>query len=197
MTAFAKLSSPTKEPKRRPARMPDGLVVHAVGDIHGRDDLLRELAAKLVGEWREGSDAQVKPVLVFLGDYIDRGPGSDAVIEYLLSDALAAFETRFLRGNHEAMLLDFLQNGVAGPHWAQIGGADTLRAYGVTPPDRQFDAQAWEQARTKLAGRLPDTHLRFFETLERFAVYGDYCFVHALSGPGEVQESGNAASGPG
>ncbi len=169
--------------------MPDGQIVYAIGDIHGRDDLLQELVAKITTNIISGtgtgmSEGSLKPVLIFLGDYIDRGSGAKAVIDFLLSNVMAPFETRFLRGNHEASLLDFLRDGVGGPQWAQYGGLDTLRAYGVVPPARMFDPNAWARAREQLAECLPRAHLRFFEMLEPYAIYGGYCFVHAGLRPG-------------
>ncbi len=181
MALLTKLFSARKKLRSSVARVPDEMILYAVCDIHGRDDLLRDLIANIV----EDLDlTAAKPVLLFLGDYIDRSFGSKAVIDFLLSDALAPSEPRFLKENHEATRLDFLRDGDAGPQWTQYGGADTLRAYGVNPPNKMFDQPAWKTAHEQFATKLPLAHLQFFEALELYAHYGDYCFVRADLRPG-------------
>ena len=158
-------------------------LVYAVGDIHGRRDLLDILLAKIRADAALAGEA--RPVLVFIGDYVDRGPDTRGVIEAVLTLAReAAFEVRPLRGNHEAQLLAFLEDPRAGPAWLEFGGGATLASYGVAPPAGRTDEAGWEDARRALAAALPDAHLTFFKQLELAVVCGDYLFVHAGVRPG-------------
>jgi serine/threonine protein phosphatase 1 len=163
--------------KRTPAPR-DAHRIYAVGDVHGRADLLDRLLEKIV------HDASAIPgtrSLVFVGDYIDRGPNSSDVVERLLSP-LEGFETHYLRGNHDQALLDFLEYPESWRRWSRFGGGETLLSYGVTPPEG--NATSIENARDELAERLPADHLQFFQTLDAFVQIGGYHFVHAGARPG-------------
>lgn len=162
------------------ARFAEGRVGFAVGDIHGRADLLAEMLAKLearnLNEQREAGP----PVCVFLGDYVDRGPDSAAVIELLLSGRPYGYETRYLKGNHEQSMLGFLEDPMANRAWLLQGGSETLMSYGVQPPPPIGAAeQDWLAVSQMLRIRMPAAHFDFLNRLERFAAYGDYAFVHA------------------
>lgn len=163
--------------------MPDDQVIYAIGDIHGRLDCLERLLACIFAEANPG-----RTVLVFLGDYIDRGPQSRGVIEgLLLLETL--FETRFLRGNHDQSLLNFLSDPAAGPAWCDFGGRDTLASYGVSAPTLRGDADGWRTASAELARAMPVEHFTFFQRLESSASYGDYFFCHAGARPGLALEA--------
>jgi serine/threonine protein phosphatase 1 len=159
-------------------------LVYAVGDIHGCVDLLDRLVCAI----RENAEAQslnAPPVLVFVGDYIDRGPDSKGVADrviQLLADP--RFEVRALKGNHEEALLTFLRDARLGQTWADYGGLQTLLSYGVAPPVLRTNLEAWERAREALGAAMPPRHLSFFAGLELTATYGDYTFVHAGVKPG-------------
>ena len=156
-------------------------VVYAIGDIHGRIDLLRVLLQRIREDMATRSLLE-SPLLIFLGDYVDRGPASRAVIEQVM--ALRATHTVVtLRGNHEDTLLRFLDDPSIGPTWMEQGGAQTLLSYGVTPPPRG-EADLWMEARDRLAEALPPSHLAFLEGLEHYALIGDYVFAHAGVRPG-------------
>src|ERR1700736_5531522 len=93
----------------RPGRISPGLAVYAVGDIHGRLDLLEDLLRRIQEDaGRHAGDAE--RTLIFLGDYIDRGPASRGVVDRLLEDPLDGFTTVRLMGNHEEALLSFLDS---------------------------------------------------------------------------------------
>jgi serine/threonine protein phosphatase 1 len=170
------------------ARFVDGRLGFAVGDIHGRSDLLLRMLERLdqetAGEDGEGGEAGETgeaPILVFLGDYVDRGPDSAGVIQTLIERGEAGGEdVRFLKGNHEQAMLAFLDDPLANRAWLAHGGLDTLASYGVHPlpaiaaPDHQI-AAAGEQFRDI----IPADHLEFLQGLEKFVVLGDYLFVHA------------------
>lgn len=163
-----------------PARFPEGRVGYAVGDIHGRSDLLAELLTEL--ERRAAGDARPAgpPIVVFLGDYVDRGPDSAGVIEILLQNRPAGFERRFLRGNHEQAMQAFLEDPVAHKVWLLLGGAETLISYGVQPPPlRPAPEHDLIGAAQLLRAKMPEPHYRFLAQLERYVALGDYVFVHA------------------
>lgn len=159
-------------------------LVYAIGDVHGRLDLLQVLVADIVAD-ALATNPKTRPMLILLGDYIDRGAESAGVIDYLIAlRAQSALEVRTLKGNHEQSMLDFLGDAGIGPSWAAYGGADTMIAYGVAPPGATATAAAWEEARAKLAEVVPPGHLAFLQSLELMIVVGDYVFVHAGLRPG-------------
>jgi serine/threonine protein phosphatase 1 len=169
-------SSDTPSPNH--PSIPEGQLLYAIGDIHGRLDLLEALLRQIVDDARASENVSRRD-LVFLGDYVDRGPDSSGVVEKLLTGLPSGFDTHFLKGNHEAILLDFLQEAWRLEHWLMNGGAATIRSYGVdteqlaraaAPPD------LWQQA---FAEALPEPHLRFFKSLGLRVAVGDYLFVHA------------------
>ena len=151
-------------------------LVYAIGDIHGRIDLLDRLLERI------GDDIAAHPpiertALIFLGDYVDRGPASREVIDRIITLRSTAHVVA-LRGNHEDALLRFLDDPAIGPDWVEHGGAQTLMSYGVTPPQKSEPAP-WIEVRDRFAAALPDNHLAFFQRLEHYAVLGDYVFAHA------------------
>jgi serine/threonine protein phosphatase 1 len=169
-----------------------GRRIYAVGDIHGCLNLLDPLLDRIredafvPGEHCPGQGRPAgKPVLVFVGDYIDRGRWSKGVIERLIAlGDKGEFELRALKGNHEEALLAFLADPNMGPAWCEHGGTETLASYGVAPPILRMDDKAWADARDAFAAALPAWHLCFLAQLELTAVYGDYVFVHAGVRPG-------------
>ncbi len=166
----------------------EGRRVYAIGDIHGRDDLLARILARIDEDlihW-PGRD---KPVLVFLGDYVDRGLQSRAVVDRLLDLAeTGRFDLRFLKGNHESALLDFLDNPAGGAAWLSFGGAETLFSYGVRAPALNASADDLKLAARAFAAALPGAHLAFFKSLALSAQIGGFVFVHAGLRPGRMLE---------
>jgi serine/threonine protein phosphatase 1 len=164
--------------KGRSPRFPDACVGYAIGDIHGRADLLELMLARIQ------SDRTARPrdagIVVFLGDYVDRGPDSARVIEMLASLTIAGAELLFLKGNHEQAMLAFLDGPVENRAWLAHGGLDTMAAYGVHPlPPIGASDDAVGIAARRLRLALPRRHLEFLRGLERFVLLGDYAFVHA------------------
>jgi serine/threonine protein phosphatase 1 len=157
--------------------IPEGELVYAVGDVHGRADLLAALLRQIEADAQ--ASGAVKRTLVFLGDYVDRGPNVRGVIETLLAGLPQSFEAHFLKGNHEALLLDFLRDPATLEAWILNDGDTTMASYGVDT-DALYRARArpaeWRDA---FAAALPDAHLRFFRDLELSVSRGDYLFVHA------------------
>ena len=161
-----------------------GELVYAIGDIHGRYDLLTDILRRIVADARGRLRGRV-PVLVTCGDYVDRGPDSARVLstlDWIRRDGRVRLHA--LKGNHEAALLDFLTDPRDGTAWLNFGGDATLRSYGVRPPEDFGDADALVCARDDLLERMPAAHLHVLQGLEMMAVIGDYAFVHAGIRPG-------------
>lgn len=177
--------------KRRPPvrapetpRTPPGAVVWAIGDIHGRDDLLKPLVEAIRADLKAMDDDQ--KIVVFLGDYVDRGPGSRGVLKYLAGlPAEDGVDWRFLKGNHEETMVRFLGDPSVGAQWCEYGGDATLRSYGLRPPDMKHRAEAWRHLSSDLDHKLDPDERAFLTNLEMRVAVGDYFFVHAGVRPGE------------
>lgn len=177
----------TDDTSRDAARVPPGRRVYAVGDIHGRIDLLRRLNARILAD-AEAARAD-SCVVVYLGDYVDRGGQSREVIESLIEDPIAGFECVTILGNHEAFLLEFLDNPGRGDTWVFNGGDTTLRNYGVEVGDPEFYTGGWEWLRDRFLECLPQAHLGFLRNLPLMHEEGDFVFVHAGIRPGVPLEN--------
>ena len=172
--------------RKRPRVAPStrGRLIYAVGDVHGRLDVLGPLLRDIATDAVAAATAS-RPLLVFLGDYVDRGPDSKGVVDLILEmRALDRFEVRSLKGNHEEALLQFLGDPTFGQTWLEHGGGPTLVSYGVQPPAQRTDAEAWVKVRDAFAEALPPDHLAFYQGLELMSVEADYAFVHAGVRPG-------------
>jgi serine/threonine protein phosphatase 1 len=152
--------------------VPAGQFVVAVGDVHGRLDLLEMLWHQIDAASRLSSARQ--RTLVFVGDYIDRGMHSAELIDRLL-EGFPGFETIFLKGNHDETLLQFLTDPTVGDVWRNFGGLETLRSYGVS----HGPGKSWSQTRGEFAAAIPKSHVDFFKNLKLHVTIGDYLFVHA------------------
>lgn len=162
------------------AKFIDGRVGYAVGDIHGRADLLAQLLDALEHRVDEDRREAGPPIVVFLGDYVDRGPDSAGVIDLLLRERPHGYERRYLKGNHEQSMLGYMETPLENKAWVLQGGAETMHSYGVAPPPPIGATEAdWLIAAEQLRAHAPQSHLDFLNNLERYVVYGDYAFVHA------------------
>ena len=170
-------------PARPASRTPPDCVIWAVGDIHGRSDLVDRLIQAIRADLTAAEAS--RKVVVFLGDYIDRGLDSKGVLNQLCNLAAdPGLEVRFIRGNHEDRMEAFLQDPQVGPSWCDYGGRDTLVSYGVNPPPMRGDMQAWVDASRALGESLPDSHRELLASQEMSISLGDYFFVHAGARPG-------------
>jgi serine/threonine protein phosphatase 1 len=171
-------------------RVADGLAIYAIGDIHGRLDLLTDLLAQVA------ADAKRHPVdrqrqLVFLGDYIDRGTESRGVVDALLALSWPGFTGIFLMGNHEEAMLEFLDEQTDGVGWLTYGGLETLISYGVAIRRLPADAASAAELRDALRAAVPPRHIDFLRRCVLSHVEGDYVFVHAGVRPGRPLEQQN------
>ncbi len=166
-------------PKWRP-KAPEGVRIYAIGDVHGRLDLLEQVQARIDASLAH--KAAAKAIEIYLGDYIDRGPASREVIDCLIARGRRR-NAVFLKGNHETYVSEFIANPAILSDWRQYGGFETLMSYGVQP---SLKADASEQAELAKAFKfmLPRSHREFLKTLPLCASYGDFFFVHAGVKPG-------------
>lgn len=160
-------------------RLPAGLRIYAVGDIHGRRDLFDELSSLIQSDLLTGPP---DIITVFLGDYIDRGPRSYDVLERL---SAGDFPTPFvaLRGNHEEVALKFLEDESVLESWRKFGGLETLHSYGVAVGE-VLRGKGYAAAKEKFNERLPRDHRSFLSMTRLSVSYGDYFFCHAGIRPG-------------
>ncbi|UTW58700.1 serine/threonine protein phosphatase [Kordiimonas sp. SCSIO 12603] len=168
-------------------RVPDGELVYAVGDIHGRADLLEKLLKKIFADI-EAQAINSKVSLVFLGDYIDRGFHSKEVIDILVRLQREMENVVCLAGNHEDMLLQFLDDPLSADIWLQVGGVAALASYGVYLPDAP-ETNDLVNASNQLGDVMPRGHVEFLRDLKEHYRIGDYYFVHAGVRPGVVLDA--------
>jgi len=171
------------------AAAPEGVRLYAVGDIHGRTDLLDRMIG-LIDKDRQGHKAET--IIVFLGDYIDRGPNSKGVVSRLLEGLPADVKPVFLKGNHEDFLLTFLDQPGIGLNWLHNGGDRALLSYGMSI--EQIGRAFWDEDGLAEAGALfrsmlPSSHEEFYRLLRLSFRAGDYFFVHAGVRPGVALEA--------
>jgi serine/threonine protein phosphatase 1 len=156
-------------------------MIYAIGDIHGCSKALQELMSQL--------PLKDEDEVVFLGDYIDRGPDSKGVVDFLLKNRKANW--RFLRGNHEQMLLEWLgtPNPLTSANWLLNGGHQTLQSY---VPAKNLDEVRGDGAHMVLQSHIPPSHAEFFNSLDLTYETPDYFFCHAgvnLDKPLKTQDS--------
>ncbi|MCP4933438.1 MAG: serine/threonine protein phosphatase [bacterium] len=151
--------------------------IYAIGDIHGCHDLLKILLDQIAAHDLTLPRIETK-ILVFLGDYVDRGENSKAVIDILLNNCPQGYETVFLKGNHEEMLLNALNDKGTAGFWLRNGGRQTIASYGF-PGAVNHDEFTQEQLMEEFRGRLPQEHLAFLANLQLTYECGDYFFTHA------------------
>lgn len=161
--------------------VPEGTRVYAVGDIHGSAGLLMRLLARIEADNAEQDPAEV--TLIFLGDYIDRGPASPEVLDILRGPHSFADRVICLRGNHEDALLNFIEDPVKGRIWLDWGGMATLMSYGVRPSATLTPEERLRAMGEQLDRNLPDEHRDFLKSLPLQETMGDYLFVHAGVNP--------------
>jgi len=161
------------------ARGPDDTVIYAIGDVHGRLDLLSRMHAEIAAhrERRKPADWRI----VHLGDYVDRGPDSKGVVEFIRR---AAADPRVisLAGNHDIGFLDFLAEADPNGIFANYGGAETARSYGA---ELDFESLAeFAVSHRGLAQAVPEEHVAFLRALPFSVEFADFYFCHAGIRPG-------------
>ena len=172
-----KLFKRALEPDPPPAAVPDGVRVYAIGDIHGRLDLLDALLFRIDADDRARAGA-ARSEIIFLGDLIDRGPDSAGVVARALELKASGRPVRFLMGNHEEVFLKAVKGSREALRFlVKIGGRATILSYGVTSDE--YDVLDFDELATVLEQRVPASHVDFIAGFEEQIRVGDYLFVHA------------------
>ncbi|WP_293884088.1 metallophosphoesterase family protein [Sphingomonas sp.] len=165
----------------RPTSTQNGERIYAIGDVHGRLDLLKLLLARLELHSETLPDNQ-NMHLILLGDLVDRGPDSAETLRYVRNLSKQSDQLVTLLGNHEELMLRALSEepGMLRA-WSRSGGAETLRSFGFAPPERGCDEGRYI-AQVKAA--IPQDWLTWLASLPLSASSGDYFFCHAGIRPG-------------
>lgn len=159
--------------------------IYAIGDVHGCLDLLHEVEDRILAEATKTAGMKL---VVMIGDYIDRGPDSEGVLEHLCKKLPAPLYRIALCGNHDDAFLKFLNNPDGDLTWMSYGGDMTLQSYGIDPGYwLNIDPSGAQMRKTALA-RVPASHQRFLENAPVSLTMGDFCFVHAGVVPGRPFE---------
>jgi len=150
-------------------------VIYAIGDIHGCLDLLRQLETEIVADAEQFTGDRW---IVVLGDFVDRGPSSAALVDHLAAPAPKGFRRLLLKGNHEAMMLDFLDRPRPGAGWLASGGRETLLSYGV-PFEALAAARGARALRRLVESYVPDEHVALIASLPSLIETPRHLLVHA------------------
>ncbi|MDE2404099.1 MAG: serine/threonine protein phosphatase [Sphingomonadales bacterium] len=161
------------------ARVPDGERVYAIGDIHGRSDLLEALVEAI--ERDHAARGPAKSTVVLLGDLIDRGPDSFGVLLWA-REWQKLRPVRILMGNHEEMLLGAMEKLDVLKQFVRFGGRETLLSFGLD--EELYETAEWEVLHAMAIAATPQSLLEFIRTFEDRVQIGDYLFVHAGIAPG-------------
>lgn len=174
-----------------PATIPDGERVYAIGDIHGRDDLLERLLTLIDSD--DAARGAADTTIISLGDLVDRGPRSADVIERLMRLQADRPRVRILAGNHEEIFLGAIAGDAKALRmFTRIGGRETILSYGIDTVE--YDRLDYAELHERLGSLVPESHRDFMRGFEDMIVIGGYAFVHAGVRPGvglEDQRTGD------
>jgi serine/threonine protein phosphatase 1 len=165
-----------------------GTRIYAVGDIHGRFDLLMAMLERINADAQRHEDGR-KLSLVFLGDFIDRGDDSAQVLDLLMRLSEGA-EDRIicLKGNHEDALLRFIDDPEEGQAWLEFGGLQTCTSYGLKAPARSLGPDALKVLASQLHQAM-GPHIAFLRSLPLFHISGNVAFAHAGMNPADGRDT--------
>jgi serine/threonine protein phosphatase 1 len=176
---------PQKPGEKIAPRLPDGLRVYAIPDIHGMDHALVDVLARIDADRRTHPSADT--LQIFLGDYVDRGPASREVLNRLIARARDQ-HVLLLKGNHETLFRDFPNNPGLLSRWGKFGGLQALQSYGLKPSADPGPEEQRELAR-EFAGAVPQEHFQLIDEMRSSFTCGDFFFVHAGVRPGIAIEA--------
>ncbi|MGP9789680.1 metallophosphoesterase family protein [Roseinatronobacter sp. NSM] len=161
--------------------------VYAIGDAHGCNALYRKLEQDIVND-AESAGITGPKLIVVLGDFVDRGPDSAGLLRHLLDPPPRNFQRMVLRGNHEDMMLAFLQDPAPARQWLQFGGTETLVSYGMHPDPEHGFARPVRHLKQMLDATIPAAHRAFLTNLPYGLSVGDYFLCHAGIDPARSLE---------
>jgi serine/threonine protein phosphatase 1 len=150
--------------------------VYCVGDTHGCLSLYQQLEALIV---QDAVSHDGVATIILIGDMVDRGPQSAALLDHLLRPPPGGLRRVCLRGNHEAMMLDYLAMPVANPSWLDFGGIETLASYGIDLAPDELRRLPERKLRQILSAHIPDAHLGFLQQTLPGLQVGRYLLAHA------------------
>ena len=150
--------------------------IYAVGDVHGCLDLFRDLEEQICSD---GEEFPGKKLIVLLGDIVDRGPSTAAMIDHLLVPPPDGFDRLVLRGNHEDMFTRFLRDPAGNMAWLDFGGLETLRSYGIATEQDALRRSSTDHVRALVDAHVPQTHMTFLNELAYGLWVGDVFLCHA------------------
>ncbi len=183
MGLLSRLNTKIHPPIHKP-KIPEGVLIYAIGDVHGELFQLERLLGKIEADaLRRDAD---RKIIIFLGDVIDRGGHSRDIIGSLGKDpfVLPEFEVICLKGNHEQVMLDFFDHPETSQAWFQYGGVETLASYGIRAGARTEAPEKLAQLRDEALLAIPTRDVAFLRSLKTRFTLGDYFFVHAGVRPG-------------
>ncbi|MCM8729936.1 metallophosphoesterase family protein [Hephaestia sp. GCM10023244] len=162
--------------------LPPGERAYAIGDVHGRLDLLEDLLGKIDAD--DAARGPAKTHLILLGDLVDRGPDAAGVIRLVMRLAAASDRVRVIKGNHEEVLVKAAQgNARAARGLLEMGGYETLASFGIDA--ETADHGTLDDLTALIAARIPAEVIDFLDRAENLVLIGDYLFVHAGIRPGK------------
>jgi len=185
-----RLFAAARKPEPATHRIPSGQRVYAVGDIHGRLDLLDDLMLRIDRD--DAGRAPAQTTLIFLGDLVDRGPQSSGVVDRLMRLRDSRRDVHFLMGNHEEVFLLAAAGDVQAMRlFVRIGGMETILSYGVS--EEEYRTTDFAELAELFAKRVSPKHVHFISSFEDYLEIGDYLFVHAGIRPGVPIEDQSAS----
>jgi serine/threonine protein phosphatase 1 len=163
--------------------VPAGQRIYAIGDVHGRVDLLETLLTTIRRDDAARGTAQSR--IIFLGDLVDRGPSSAQVVECAIKIAEEPWECDFLLGNHEEVFLKSMDGDLkALAFFIRIGGRETILSYGIS--EQEYRDADYPELHGLLTQRVPAAHITFLKSFKDLIEIGDFAFVHAGVRPGKA-----------
>lgn len=165
-----------RQPRTRLTMDISATPTYAIGDIHGRHDLLLKAEEAIV---RDAQSLPGRKLIVTLGDYIDRGPESARVLSHLMEAPPEGFDRICLTGNHEVLMLDYIDGWASYQDWMTMGAAELLRSYGLDPDHLPLVFRTGAQLDTFIRQSLPRTHIDFMRSMPVMVDTPSVLFVHA------------------
>jgi serine/threonine protein phosphatase 1 len=160
----------------------DYTAIYALSDIHGCYDEMAEAERRIIADARS---LPGRKLLMYLGDYVDRGPRSSDVLAHLSAPPPEGFDRYALCGNHDDVFLRFLDDPDANIHWLEFGALPTLASYGIDARHMLFDlGYSVEELRDMTLKAMPAAHIDLLRSLAAAVTFGSTLFVHAGITPG-------------